>query len=269
VSVAALEPQPEPRAEAPGPAQLQTGRRRLKWWREVLYIAAFYGVYSVIRDLRGNRPVSILQAFTNAERVIDLEQYVGIFQEHRIQTWFLGTHWFIRAMDDFYGTAHFVITIAALLYLFFRQSWRYPLWRNTLAWTTALALIGFAFFPLMPPRLLPEHYHFVDTLRSVGGFWSFESGPVSAVSNQYAAMPSLHFAWSSWCALAIAPAVKRRWVKVIVFAYPLLTLLCIIVTGNHYILDAVGGGLCLAVGYGLSVAFAQFSQRRRASLRVT
>jgi membrane-associated phospholipid phosphatase len=165
-------------------------------------------------------------------------------------------------MDDFYGTAHFAVTVGALLYLFFRQPWRYPRWRNTLAWTTALALIGFAFFPLMPPRLLPQHYHFVDTLKTVGGLWSFESGPVSAVSNQYAAMPSLHFAWSTWCALAIAPAIKRRWLKPLVFLYPLLTLICIVVTGNHYILDAVGGAVCLALGYGLTVAFGRFSHSR-------
>jgi hypothetical protein len=262
VTAATVAPQPEPEADPAGPTGMPGRPRRLKWWREVIYIAIFYVGYSVIRDVRGNRPVSIFQAFTNAERIIDLEQYVGIFQEHRIQSWFLGSHWFIRTMDDFYGTAHFAVTVGALLYLFFRQPWRYPRWRNTLAWTTALALIGFAFFPLMPPRLLPQHYHFVDTLKTVGGLWSFESGPVSAVSNQYAAMPSLHFAWSTWCALAIAPAIKRRWLKPLVFLYPLLTLICIVVTGNHYILDAVGGAVCLALGYGLTVAFGRFSHSR-------
>jgi hypothetical protein len=64
-------------------------------------------------------------------------------------------------------------------------------------------------------------------------------------------MPSLHFAWSSWCALVLAPAVRSKWAKVLVYAYPFLTLFAIVVTGNHFILDAVGGAVVLAVGYGL------------------
>jgi membrane-associated phospholipid phosphatase len=157
-----------------------------------------------------------------------------------------------------------VVTVIALLYLFRRQPWRYPLWRNTLAFTTALALIGFAFFPLMPPRLLPPGYHFTDTLRTVGGLWSFDSGPMNAVSNQYAAMPSLHFAWSSWCALVLGPAVKRRWLKVLVYAYPLVTLFAIVVTGNHYILDAIGGAVILAAGFGLGWTLTRLMDARTA-----
>jgi hypothetical protein len=226
-------------------------RSRLHWWHEIIYIAAFYAAYTLVRDLRGTRPVSRAQAFTNGKRVVNAERFFGIFQEHRIQAWFLHFHYVVRTLDDFYGTAHFVITLGALVYLFRRQPWRYPLWRNTLAVTTALALIGFAFFPLMPPRLLPSSYHIVDTLRTVGGLWSFDSGPMNAVSNQYAAMPSLHFAWSLWCALALGPAAKNRALKVLVWIYPSLTLLCIVVTGNHYLLDALGGALTLALGYGL------------------
>jgi membrane-associated phospholipid phosphatase len=137
-----------------------------------------------------------------------------------------------------------------LVYLFRRQSWRYPLWRNTLAITTGLALIGFALFPLMPPRLLPSSFHIADTLRTVGGLWSFDSGPMSKVSNQYAAMPSLHFAWALWSAAVLAPAVRHLATKILVWCYPAVTLLCIVVTGNHYIFDALGGAITLAAGYG-------------------
>ena len=176
------------------------------------------------------------QAFANAERIVDLERWFGLFQEHRIQSWFLHLHLVVRTLDDFYGTAHFVITSVALVYLFRRQPWRYPLWRNTLADHDRLALIGFAFFPLMPPRLLPSSFHIVDTLRTVGGLWSFDSGPMSKVSNQYAAMPSLHFAWALWCALAAGAGRDGTGpTKVVVWCYPALTLLCIVVTGNHYI----------------------------------
>ncbi len=246
-AITRTEPAPSEVAERP-----PRSPGKLRVWRELVYIGAFYALYSLIRDIRGDRPVSVQQAFHNATRVITVERWFGLFQERRVQAWFLNWHWFLRFWDAFYGSAHFALTIAVLAYLFFRHRGRYPLWRNTLAFTTALALIGFAFFPLMPPRLLPPPYHFVDTLRTVGGLWSFESGPVSAVSNQYAAMPSLHCAWALWCAFAVAPVIRKRWVRPLVFLYPLATLFCIVVTANHYVLDAAGGAACLAVGYGLA-----------------
>ena len=236
----------EPPATDPDP------RSGLRWWREVLFILVFYGLYTLVRDLRGVQPVSRLQAYTNAQRIIDAERFFGIFHEGRIQSWFLPWHGVVRVLDDFYGTAHFVVTLVALVYLFRSRPERYGLWRNTLAFTTAIALLGFAFFPLMPPRLLPPSFHFVDTLQAVGGLWSFDSGPMHGVSNQYAAMPSLHFAWSMWCVLSLAPTIRSVPAKVLLWCYPLATLLCIVVTGNHYILDAVGGGAALAMGLWLA-----------------
>jgi hypothetical protein len=243
VTTSTLDPELDSAPTAPAKA------RRPAWWKEALFVAVFYAGYTAIRDIRGSKPVSRIQAFTNADRLIGFERFLGIFQEQRIQHPFLSYRLFLSFWDIFYGTAHFAITAVALVWLFHRQPSRYPLWRNTLAVTTALALIGFAFFPLMPPRLLPEHYHFVDTLKTVGGLWSFDSGEMVRVSNQYAAMPSLHFAWSSWSALVLGPSIKPRWGKVLMYAYPVLTLFCIVVTANHYRLDAAGGALVLLLGY--------------------
>src|SRR5439155_932089 len=128
----------------------------------------------------------------------------------------------------------------------------YPRWRNTLGIATALALIGFAFFPLLPPRLLPDfgsHYDFVDTLAKDPAFWSFNSGAVNKISNQFAAMPSVHCAWALWCACALVPRLKHVWGKVLAVIYPVATVTVIVVTANHYFLDAVGGFLVLGVGY--------------------
>jgi hypothetical protein len=152
--------------------------------------------------------------------------------------------------------------VVALVYMFRRMSGRYPLWRNTLAFTTGLALVGFAFYPLMPPRLLPAGYGFVDTLKDLGGLWSFDSGPVAKVSNQYAAMPSLHFAWSSWCTFVLYPALRRPWAKGLAVAYPFITLFAIVVTANHYWLDAAGGALTLTLGFLLGRALTRFLARR-------
>ena len=131
-------------------------------------------------------------------------------------------------MNVFYGTAHFVITLSVFMLLFVKRKAVFPQWRNTLAVMTALAIFGFALFPLMPPRLLdtpcsefggecigsglrPEGgtFGFVDTLDVYGGPWSFDSEGMANISNQYAAMPSLHIGWATWSAIAMWPLLHR------------------------------------------------------------
>ena len=209
-------------------------------------VGAFYGLYTLVRDLHGAQMVSYTRALTNAKRVVRLERWTGLYHELALQRDFLHDRSLIRLCDDFYGTLHFVVTIAVLLLLFFWFPTKYRAWRNTLALTTGLALIGFYFFPLMPPRLLPPSYGFVDTLQTVGGLWNFSSGPVNDVSNQYAAMPSLHTAWSVWSACALASMLRPRWARVLVFVYPAFTIFAIVVTANHYFADAVAGLFLLA-----------------------
>ncbi len=222
---------------------------RLRFWRELFYVVVFYGIYTIIRDTQGSHAVSAGRALANAKQVVRVERSVGIFHEQAVQHAFASQHLFLRCWGVFYGSAHFVVTAVALIWLFRRMPERYPLWRNTLAITTALALIGFATYPLMPPRLLPAGYQFVDTLKTVGGLWSFDSGAMQKVSNQYAAMPSLHFAWSSWCAFVLWPGMRRWWSRALALAYPFLTLFAIVVTANHFFLDAAAGALVLAIGF--------------------
>jgi hypothetical protein len=234
-------------------------RHGLHWWRELLYVGVFYALYSGTRNLFGSAGGgSTTHALHNAERVIRVEQWLGIFREQDVQSWFLGWPWFLRLWNIYYGTLHFVVPIAVLVVLFRRWPAAYRLWRNTLAFTTGLALIGFSLFPLMPPRLLCDcafgggaasDRGFVDTIDRYGGLWSFDSGTVKSISNQYAAMPSLHVAWSLWCALALIPRLRHRWAKVLVGLYPVATVFAIVVTANHFLLDALGGVAVLGVGY--------------------
>jgi PAP2 superfamily len=172
-----------------------------------------------------------------------------VFREAQIQHFFIHDHAFLSFWDDYYATVHFVAVVGVLLWLFFRRPQHYRFWRNTLAVCTGLALVGFTFFPVLPPRLLPASYGIVDTLSKIGGLWNFSSGPVNDVSNQFAAMPSLHTGWSTWCALALGATIKNRWAKVALFIYPAATIFCIVVTGNHYFSDAAGGLLTIALSY--------------------
>ncbi|HET9443942.1 MAG TPA: phosphatase PAP2 family protein [Acidimicrobiales bacterium] len=254
-------PEPEEVEEAGG-----RSAPRLRWWQEVAYIVGFYAVYSLIRN-KGVAPGTATEAFANAVSVIRLERLVGLYHEEAVQDLFLPHGWFIRLWNIYYGTFHFVVTAAALMWCFRRMPGRYPLWRNTLAWATGLALIGFAFVPLMPPRLLPDHYGFVDTLAHFGGPWSFDEGAMAEISNQYAAMPSLHFAWSAWSALVLWPlAAGRRWARALLVAYPAATLFAVVVTANHFWLDAVGGAAVLAAGYVLAAVVRLPARHPRAAV---
>lgn len=244
--------------DRPAPA----ARLRLRWWRELLYVAAFYGVYTLIRN-HGVVADAEAEAFRNAKEVIAAQRALGLYHEESVQDAFLSWRPFISFWNVFYGTAHFVVTAGALVFCFRNLPERYPLWRNTLACTTGLALVGFALYPLLPPRLLPPEYGFVDTLRVVGGLWSFESAPMAKVSNQYAAMPSLHIAWAMWCVFVLVPVVRRPWARSVLVAYPFLTLFAVVVTANHYFLDAVGAALVLAVGFSMARPLtAQLAARR-------
>jgi len=225
----------------------------LRWWREVLYVLAFYAVYTLIRN-HGVASGSATQAFRHAKQVMGAEHLLGVGHEESIQDLFIGWKPFISFWNVFYGTAHFVVTVGTLVYLFRRMPERYPLWRNTL-------------YPLMPPRLLPEGYGFVDALHVVGGLWSFESGAVAKVSNPYAAMPSLHMAWAGWCVLALLPAVRSPWAKRAMVVYPLLTLFAVVVTANHYFLDAVGAAVVLATGFLLARSFTRWTDAGRTERR--
>jgi len=244
-------------------------RGQLRFWREVAYVAAFYGVYSVVRNTQGSAAVSAAHAMRNALRVIRWEELLGIYHEQALQQAFLGNRIFIGFWNFFYGSFHFVVTAFALILLFKRFPARYRKYRNTLAATTGLALVGFALFPLMPPRLLPAPYGYVDTLAQYGTLWSFDSGAMHKISNQYAAMPSLHFAWSTWSALALIPALRRWWAKALAGLYPALTLFAIVVTANHFYLDAAGGVVVLAAGALIGFPLAARVERRSLAAVVT
>ncbi len=235
--------------------------RRPRWWLEIVLMLVLYAVYTAIRNQFGSDlgEGARQAAIDNADIIIGIERSMRLFGEHGIQQVFIGADWFIIFWNFFYGFLHFAATIGAMVYLLVAHPVRYLRWRSILTATTVLALIGFATFPLMPPRLLNEcespygacnlKYDFVDTLIDPGGFWSFDSGTMQEISNQYAAMPSLHIAWATWVTLALYPVVRRRWMRGVAVAYPFLTLFAIVVTGNHYWIDALGGLLILAVGY--------------------
>jgi hypothetical protein len=128
----------------------------LYWWSEALLVLTFYVVYSWSRNQFGSATVQPDEALRNAVSVIDLEKALGLFQELRIQEWFLDSTFFLQFWNLFYGTAHFAVTIFTLAWLYHRYPVLYPRLRSSFLCTTGLALVGFSLFPLMPPRLLAD-----------------------------------------------------------------------------------------------------------------
>jgi hypothetical protein len=257
---------------------------RLFWWKEVLLIGVFYSLYTGSRNKFGSARLAEgaqpVRAFGNARHLIRIEKALGLFHERAIQHAFLGWHWFLRFWNVFYGSAHFIVTIGVFVCMYRKGRHMFTKWRNCILLTTGLALVGFSLFPVMPPRLLDSNtryggavieqqqniapYGIHDTLEEVGGLWNFDSGAISKLSNQFAAMPSLHCAWSTWCAIVGWHLTRRRWARALLVLHPLITVFCIVVTGNHFWIDGVGGLLTLGLGYLLGKGFDDLNDRRLA-----
>jgi hypothetical protein len=147
-------------------------------------------------------------------------------------------------MLQFYDIAHFAAPLAVLAWLYVRRPQLYRTARTILFTTTGLALVGFWAVPLAPPRLTPG----VGLAGSPG---TEPLGAVRALTNQYAAMPSLHVAWSLWCALIVLAATRRAWVRVPAALLPAVTVLVVLATANHWVLDGPAGALTLCAGWGI------------------
>ena len=244
----------------------------IRWWREILLIGLFYSGYSIVRNEFGSAAVGPGLALNNAEIVIELERSLGLYIEATVQGWFLGWDAFISVWNVFYGLLHFAVTFFTLMWLYLRFPEVYQRWRTAGLLCTGLGLIGFALFPLMPPRLLGDcgvygaclpDTGFVDTMVHYEGLWSFDSGTFQALSNQYAAMPSIHFAWAFWCFLALRGRIRNNWGRVCLYLYPPLTLFAVVVTANHYWIDAAAGVLCTLLALAWATPLVRLMQRRR------
>jgi hypothetical protein len=187
------------------------------------------------------------QAAAHALAVVRVESAVGLFHEAALQGLFLHLPALVTGCNLYYGGTHFVVPIGALVWLAVRHPERYARARTALAATTAAAFGVFWVFPVAPPRLLPARYGIVDTLVTFHQSGHLEHSLVDSAGDVYAAMPSLHVAWALWCTLALYPVIRHRALRALVVAYPVVTTLVVLVTGNHFITDAVSGAALVSV----------------------
>ena len=231
--------------------------KTIVWWREILIIAAVNVVYETVRNLSAGKPA---KAYSNALLIIDWQRNLGIWHEQAIQQFALGFTPLIVVANYFYGSIYIIATLFTLIFLYSKFPDDYPLFRNTLMIGTLCGLIGFALFPLMPPRLLDDTlllqgtnanlwFGFIDTLVEYPTFWSFNDPAMKTISNQFAAMPSLHCGWAFWTFISLLPRMKSWWSKTLVVLYPVLTVYVVVITANHYVLDAVAGFALFTFAY--------------------
>jgi PAP2 superfamily len=201
--------------------------------RELAVMAVLFICYRQVRFLTRNHTAA---ATTNAHRVVGLERRLGMFTEHRVQDLALHSRAVIGFLDRYYVTVHFPLTALFVVWVLVRHRDAFSQVRTWLYVVTAAALAIHVAFPLAPPRMLTEH-RFVDTLQTYGPR-IYDSDTTQSIANQYAAMPSLHFGWAVIVAAGFV-AIKRSRASLLAIVHPLITLIAIVATANHYWLDAV------------------------------
>ncbi|MFP3991112.1 bifunctional glycosyltransferase 87/phosphatase PAP2 family protein [Streptomyces sp. E11-3] len=248
---------PEPTAyEAPVPARW-TWVPLVPFWRralsrpnlllELLLIRVGYSIYQQTRILAAG---SRATAEEHGSQVYAIEQALFLDVEHWFNRVVVDTPWLESFLNFYYTSFHFVVPLTVLGILYARRPGDFRWARSALGFATVLALLGFWLYPLAPPRLMPD-LGFVDTVHGVQDFSQPDYGTLTGVTNQYAAMPSLHFGWSLWCGVAIVVLAPKLWMKLFGLLHPTLTLLAIVGTANHWVLDAVGGAAVVGAGFGL------------------
>jgi hypothetical protein len=231
-------------------AGTSTPRRRRAWplLREVVLVGTLLGTYTLIRAFAGE---DVEAAFDHAGRVLQVEQWLHLPSETDLQAVLLAWRPLTVAANAYYAAAHLPVTFLALLWLFLRHPAHYAWARRALVSATAVALAVYLLLPVAPPRMLSG---FVDTATLLGQS-VYGSPGGSSIADQYAAMPSLHVGWSILVATVGISAARsrRRWLWLV---HPVVTVLVVVSTGNHYWLDGIAGaavvtGALVATRHGL------------------
>lgn len=208
---------------------------RLVWWRELGMLVGLYALYSLIRNMA---PDQVVEAQYNARVILDAERTIGWDVEHQMNLWAAELPSLIIPSNYYYATLHMTVTAGVLLWMYRRRAAQYARARSVLLVMTLFALVGYWVYPLAPPRLMTGG-GFVDTVREFGLWGVTPSDDLVSLSNQYAAMPSMHVGWSLWAGVALAWLARRQWVRMLGVLYPICTLMVVVITANHFWLDAV------------------------------
>jgi hypothetical protein len=213
---------------------------------EVGLIVAAYFAYFLVRGLtQSNHDLAVAHGWD----VVHFERSLGIQWEDNIQDALLQGHWAVTLANWMYIWGHWPVIALGGTYLMLAKPMTYRRFRNAFLISGGIAIIIFATFPVAPPRMLD--LGLVDTVTTYSH--SYRTMQPHALTNQYAAVPSLHFGWDLLIGIALWQSTKVIWVRIFAVAAPTLMCVAIIVTANHYIIDAVAGGAVALTGLAISI----------------
>lgn len=195
-----------------------------------------------------------LEGVDNARKLVSFEAAHGLWVEPAWQTFFLQTRHFLaftvswtvvaRAMNGVYVLGHVFVTLGVAIWVYRSHRRYFRLLRNAVICVNLFALAVYENFPVAPPRMTTgltfnhHHFAFVDTLFGIASNSGRAVGtPVGY--NEFSAMPSVHIAWALIVGVALVCLARRPDLRFFGAVYPFLMLVAVVVTGNHYLLDAV------------------------------
>jgi membrane-associated phospholipid phosphatase len=212
--------------------------------RQILLGAAAYVLYMVVRGLTDGG--NLYKPFGDATKIINLERFLHVFVEPSIQAWTSNMRWLMDFADWTYLNAHYVVTIAALVFIYLRRNDSFYFVRNMFMIAMAIALVGYALYPTAPPRLMPE-WGFTDSISQFLGVPHLDNSSASALLNLYAAVPSMHVCFAVMIGGPMIRLVKHWPAKIAWGLYPLWITFVVVATGNHYLTDVFLGALTAGV----------------------
>jgi hypothetical protein len=216
--------------------------------REALVMLVCLVFYEIAYGLSAGREAV---AIANGIAVMEAEKALGIYIEPWLQAMVSRVDVLVAASVAFYHYAHMPVTLGCLFWLYLRRAHAWHL-RNWFVMLNLMAISVFCVLPTAPPRMVFST-GMVDMSYLRSWTEAIVAGP-SPLANPYAAVPSLHFGYALFVAIAVFTLARPRWVRWLAAAYPFAVVLSIVVTGNHYILDAVAGALVVMAAYYATVS---------------
>lgn len=211
----------------------------------IIGLAAY--IYFFVRGLIHAREA---EAMDNAHWLVSQEKWLGIFHEHALQEKILGHQWLVDIFNSIYIYGHWPVVVGTLTWLFLKHREHFAMFRTAMVASGLMGFFFFFLFPMAPPRFLAD-YGFVDTVTLHSEAYRVLQPP--SLTNQFAAMPSLHVGWNLLMGIAIVTFASGRFWKVFGAIMPLAMYVATILTANHYFLDGiVGSALALT---GLAIAW--------------
>lgn len=213
------------------------GRRGV---REILLIATLYAVYTVSRTFADG---DLAKAQDRAGDLRTLERVLHLDWEHQINNWFADHSWAAIPASFWYASAHYVVTLFVLVWLYRKGPAYYSPARWALVVSCVIGLACYLMLPTAPPRLMGGYTDILSLHADVGWWGTEASAPkgMGGLTNQLAAFPSLHAGWALWVALVVRRTTRNYWARGLAWMHAAITAIVVIGTGNHWILDVVAG----------------------------